>query len=70
MEHASLSHMHSITGSKNCQCVFHTGATGVKTIHPCQVSFFAQSLNQGGEEGNVKYAKNLSKNMSLLNLGF
>lgn len=67
--------MHSIMGSKNCQCVFHTGATGVKTIHPCQVSFFckrifALSLNQGGGEGNVKYAKNLSKNMSLLNLGF
>lgn len=59
--------MHSIMGNKICQCVFHTGATGVKSMYPIHVFFFciqvfAQSLNQGG--GVLKNAKNLSKNMS------
>lgn len=66
--------MQSITGSKICQCVFHTGTPGVESKRPLSGLFcmqmFGQSLNQAGG-GNVKYAKNLH-NMSgyLLNLDF
>lgn len=61
--------MQSITGSKICQCIFHSGATGVESKRPCQVIFFlsfflhadvcSEPESSGG--GKVKYAKNLHR---------